>query len=265
MISTLTQRSSNSTVYMGLDFAENTLTLSQLLHRVLHMNWKQRRRRGVRFQWEELCRGGRKGRAAHRELLLVIRKQGEGPQGRHRRGGKKTQRSRAAPAVRSAACTWPSRLRLSRAASATRLSLAPPRRSYRVPVRCAEPRRQRYAPARVLPEPALPAPHQRHHPHQPGSALLARAACLLPRALAPRRARPAPQRRPRAQPEPPRPALARAWAAQHCRPAPPPAAWAVAVCALGPARPERCHSAGRRLLPRSSCPAPALAPATCLC
>jgi hypothetical protein len=43
IISTLTQRSSNSTVPMGLDFAENTLTLSQLLHRVLHMNWKQRR------------------------------------------------------------------------------------------------------------------------------------------------------------------------------------------------------------------------------
>jgi hypothetical protein len=52
---------------------------------------------------------------------------------------------------------------------------------------------------------------------------------------------------------------------QHCRPAPPPAAWAVAVCALGPARPERCHSAGRRLLLRSPCPAPALAPAACLC
>jgi hypothetical protein len=31
--------------------------------------------------------GGRGARAVHRKLLLVIRKQGEWPQGRHRRGG----------------------------------------------------------------------------------------------------------------------------------------------------------------------------------
>jgi hypothetical protein len=41
--------------------------------------------------------GGREGRAAHRELLLVISKRGEGPQGRHRRGGADV-RGAAAPA-----------------------------------------------------------------------------------------------------------------------------------------------------------------------
>jgi hypothetical protein len=55
--STLTQRSSNSTVYMGLDFAENTLTLSRLLHRVLHMNWKQRRCSGLGSGGRRSCRG----------------------------------------------------------------------------------------------------------------------------------------------------------------------------------------------------------------
>jgi hypothetical protein len=77
--------------------------------------------------------GGRKGRAAHRELRLVIRKQGEGPQGRHRRGGKKNseEQSSSGRALR-------------------RLHLAEPL--------APEPRRQRYAPKPGAATPQLPRP-----------------------------------------------------------------------------------------------------------
>jgi hypothetical protein len=36
------------------NIADNPLTLFQLLHRVLHLNLEQRRRRGARFRWEEV-------------------------------------------------------------------------------------------------------------------------------------------------------------------------------------------------------------------
>jgi hypothetical protein len=48
--------------------------------------------------------GGRRGRAAHRELLLVISKRGEGPQGRHRRW-------RGAELTGAACSGWPGRRR----------------------------------------------------------------------------------------------------------------------------------------------------------
>jgi hypothetical protein len=76
--------------------------------------------------------------------------------------------------------------------------------SCRVPARCAEP--------------ALPAPYQHLHPHQPGSALLARAACQLPRAAAASCERAWPASRACA-------ALARAAATAACLPRPA-CAWA---------------------------------------
>jgi hypothetical protein len=92
IISTLTQRSSNFTVYMGLDFAENTLTLSQLLHRVLHMNWKQRRRRGGSVPVGGGHAEGRGVQAVHREFVLGIRRRAGRPEGAkevlHGEGGK---------------------------------------------------------------------------------------------------------------------------------------------------------------------------------
>jgi hypothetical protein len=79
---------------MSLELAENPLTLSQLLHGVLPMILKQRRRRGGSVPVGGGHAGGRGARVVHQESVLGIRRRAGGPKGGPPRWGGGAQWSR---------------------------------------------------------------------------------------------------------------------------------------------------------------------------
>jgi hypothetical protein len=84
---------------------------------------------------------GREGRAVHRELLLVIRKQGEWPQGRHRRGGENSEeQSSSGRALRRLHLAEPLAPKLHRHAAAAASLRAAPSRAASATARCASAR-----------------------------------------------------------------------------------------------------------------------------